>query len=121
MNTNCVVLVGNLGTDPEFREFTSGKSKAQFSLAFKTLGSEDANWITVECWNGIATNVEKYLTKGSKVCVTGSLKYESWTGSDQVRRSAIKLVANNVEFLSTKRPSDEAPVETGYAGELLPY
>ena len=95
---NVVTIVGNLGKDPELRHTANDKSVANFSVA-TTEGfgdSKHTEWHTVVAWGKQADNVNKYLSKGSKVAVSGRLQYRSFEGKDGNRRYVTEIVANNV-------------------------
>lgn len=102
-NTNTVTVSGNLTRDPE--EIANGNG-AGFSLAvnesFKKKGSdtyeEYTNFFEVAVWGGAAGPVLKFLEKGARVVVTGRLKQERWEKDGQ-KRSAVKIHAQNVEFM----------------------
>ncbi len=89
MNTlNTVVVIGNLGSDPDIKYFESGSVKASFSIA-RRISADITDWIPVEVWGKAAETAGNYLRKGSKVEVKGSLKREDWedreTGSAKSR------------------------------------
>ncbi len=108
---NKVILVGNLTRDPELITTNSGISLCRFSLAvqrrFASEGGErEADFINVVVWRGQADNCYKYLKKGSKAGVVGSLQTRSYDGTDGTKRYSTEVVADEVEFLSTKSSSN---------------
>jgi single-strand DNA-binding protein len=122
--TNTVILVGNLGADPELRSASSGTDVATFSLGTsrpkrdnegKTFKDEsgftakDTEWHRVTCFNGLGRVVAQHATKGMLVSVRGRIHYTRWTDKDGVDRYGREIIADDVQFLGRGRSS----VETG--------
>lgn len=112
---NKVILVGNLTRDPELTTTGTGISLTRFAIAVNrnytnASGEREADFINIVVWRGLADNCAKYLTKGSKVGVCGSLQTRSYDDKDGVKRYSTEVVADDVEFLNT-RPNggDAAP------------
>lgn len=107
---NQVVLIGNLGGDPEMRYTPNGKPVANFSLAtsrkyHKADGGdlvEETEWHSIVCWDKLAESVNKSMNKGSAVCVTGRLHYEKWEDKDGVKHNKAVIIADDVIFLDKK-------------------
>lgn len=116
---NKVILVGNLTRDPELVTTNNGISLCRFTLAvqrrFSNDGEREADFINIVVWRGQADNCYKYLKKGSKAGVVGSIQTRSYDGNDGTKRYATEVVAEEVEFLSNKSSSNEAeaPSESG--------
>lgn len=119
---NKVILVGNLTRDPELITTTNGVSLCRFSLAVQRRfagqdGEREADFINIVVWRAQADNCYKYLKKGSKCGVVGSLQTRSYDAQDGTKRYSTDVVAEEVEFLSTKGSSSSEesfePVETG--------
>jgi len=112
---NKVILIGNLGGDPEVRTLDSGAKVAKFTLATsetwkdKNTGEKktETEWHNVVLWKGLAEIAEKYLKKGSKVYVEGRLKSRSWEDSEGVKRYAIDISGTNLTMLSKAETSDQ--------------
>jgi single-strand DNA-binding protein len=109
---NKVILVGNLGKDPEVRHLEGGVTVAKFPLATsevykKSDGTrvENTEWHNVVMWRGLAESAEKYLRKGSLVYVEGKIKTRSWEDHG-VRKFLTEVVADVMTMLG-RRP-DEA-------------
>ena len=107
---NQVVLIGNLGGDPETKVFDSGSKNAKFSLAtnetFKNDSGEVVNqteWHNIVVWGKRVAVVEKFLQKGSEVCVTGKLTYRSYEDKDGVKRHITEIKANEIVMLGGKK------------------
>ena len=114
---NQIVLVGNLGRDPEIRTGKSGLPWGTFSLATTRARREgekwleDADWHEIKVFGALAEQVGRYLKKGRPVIVTGSLTYEKWTDDSGQKRTTARVVADRVDFLG-QRPAtshDETP------------
>ena len=104
---NKVVLIGNLTRDPELQTTNGGVSVCRFSLAVTRRfanadGERDADFINVVVWRNQAENCHKYLKKGSKCAVIGRIQTSSYDAPDGSKRYTTDVVADEVEFLSTK-------------------
>ena len=116
---NKVILIGNLATDPEAFTTQSGISRSTFRLAVQrqyanAQGVREADFLTVVAWRGTADFCNKYLAKGRKVAVEGSIQTRSWDGDDGARHYATDIIAQSVEALGGARsedPGPEAPAE----------
>lgn len=104
---NKTLLIGRLVRDPELRYTQSGIAVANFNLAvnrrFVKEGEQQADFIQCVVWNKVAENVAKYLTKGSQVALEGRIQTSSYEDKDGVKRYRTEVVAENVEFLNTKK------------------
>tara|TARA_B100002019_G_scaffold109228_1_gene93870 strand:- start:239 stop:676 length:438 start_codon:yes stop_codon:yes gene_type:complete len=107
---NKVILVGNLGQKPEIRYTKDSKPIASFSIATseswkdKTTGDmvEKTEWHNVTFFGRIAEVAEQYLDKGSKVFVEGKLQTDKWEDENGNKRSATKIIGNNMQMLDSK-------------------
>lgn len=113
---NKVLLIGNLTRDPELSETTSGIALCRFSIAVNrgytnADGERDTDFFNITVWRNQAENCDRYLKKGSKVSIVGSLQNRSYEDKDGNKRTVTDIVANEVEFLSAKtaEPEQEAP------------
>ena len=97
---NLCILTGNLGNDPEVFYSSDGDPIASFNLAFKS-GKDKTSWIKVTAFNKTAEVCEKYLHKGAKIIVNGSLSQDKWETDDGEKRSSMKVIANRIEFIKT--------------------
>lgn len=125
---NRVVLVGNLTRDPEARTTGTGISVATFTVAVSRRASRDAqdktqrdaDFISVVAWRATAENCAKYLKKGSKVAVSGSLQTRTYDAQDGTRRYVTEVIADEVEFLTrASGEHDAAPPPPPAFGEGL--
>lgn len=112
---NKLFLIGNLTRDPEVRVTPKGTHVAQFGLAvnrqFKDeagAAREEVTFVDVESWGKQAELCGKFLKKGSLCMVEGRLKFEQWEDKQSgQKRSKLKVVMENVQFLGSKSSSDE--------------
>ena len=112
---NKVFLIGNLTKDPELTQTANGKSVCRFTLAVQrkfanTQGVREADFLTITVWGANADNCSKYLKKGSKAAVSGSIRTGSFE-QDGIRRYTTEINADEVQFLSTKNELDDNSYE----------
>jgi len=108
---NKVILVGNLTKDPELSTTTSGISVCKFTIAVtrrfaNAEGNREADFLPIIVWRQIGENCHKYLKKGSKAGVVGTIQTRSYDDKDGIKRYVTEVVADEVEFLSAKTPND---------------
>jgi len=103
---NRVVLVGNLTRDPELRSTPSGSSVVSFGLAVNRRWTnkqgeriDGVDYFNIVAWGKLAELCHEYIRKGSPVALEGRLQSRSWQTEDGQRRSAVEVVAENVQFL----------------------
>ena len=104
---NKVILIGNLTRDPELTETPNGTSVCRFSIAVQrdyagNDGNRETDFFNITVWNRRAENCGKYLKKGNKVAVIGSLQNRSYEDKDGIKRNVTDVVANDVEVLTPK-------------------
>ena len=106
---NKVILIGNLGADPEIRNLPSGSSVANFNIAtsenYTNKSGErvtQTEWHRVECWDKLAEICEKYLKKGQSVYIEGKLRTEEWQDKDGNTRYTTKIRAQNMTMLGSR-------------------
>lgn len=110
---NVIAVMGRLARDPELRQTTTGKSVASFTIACDR-GRKDANgqkqtdWLNVVSWDKTAEFVCRYFRKGSLVVVDGRLQSRSYQDKDGNNRTAVEIVAQNVNFSGEKTNSEPA-------------
>ena len=112
---NKVILIGNLGKDPEVKYLESKVPVANFTLATNSSwkdkdGSkkEHTEWHNIVLWRGLAELAEKYLHKGDKIYLEGKLRTRSWDDKDNVKRYTTEVIGENMTMLSGRREG-EAP------------
>ncbi len=148
MSVNKVILVGNVGKDPDVKYFDNDNVKANFSLATSKRGYTMANgtqvperteWHNIVCWRGLAQIVEKFVKKGSQLYVEGELRTRSYDDQSGVKRYITEVNAENIELLGRRggsgndgygdqsekqdTPSHQEPVDLGADSEAddLPF
>ena len=107
---NKVILIGNLTRDPELSETPSGVAVCKFSIAVNKStsdGERTADYFNIVTWRGQAENCGKYLAKGRKVAIVGTLQNRSYEDKDGNKRTVTEIVANEVEFLSATNSTSE--------------
>jgi single-strand DNA-binding protein len=122
-SVNKVILIGNLGKDPEVRYLESGVPIANFPLATsesytdKNSGERrnQTEWHNIVLWRGLAEVAEKYLRKGQKVYIEGKLRTRSWNDKDGATRYTTEIVAENMTMLSPREEhSSNTAEKPGY-------
>ncbi|MCC5928329.1 MAG: single-stranded DNA-binding protein [Cyclobacteriaceae bacterium] len=107
---NKVILIGNLGSDPEIRVLPNGSTVANFNIATSETYVKEGEkitqteWHRIELWDGLARIAEQYLRKGSQVYIEGKLRTDSWTDNEGQNRSTVKIRGLNMTLLG--RPAD---------------
>lgn len=115
---NKVILIGNLGKDPDIMTLENGVKKASFSLATtETYKNKDGSktqqteWHNVVLWRGLAEIAESYLKKGYQIYLEGKIKTRSWDDKDGNKRYTTEIVGDNMTMLG--RPSGQGPSDEG--------
>ena len=113
MSFNKIIVVGNLGRDPELRYTPQGSAVCSFSVATNEKRRDKAGdlqdvttWFRVTLWNKQAENASKYLTKGSSVYIEGRLRIEEWTDRDGKTRSSLEINATDMQFIGSGRTEE---------------
>lgn len=121
MSVNKVILIGNVGRDPEVRYLDSGVAVATFTLATSERGytlqngtqvPERTEWHNIVLWRGLAEVAEKYVRKGDKLYIEGKLRTRSYDDQNGVKRYVVEIFADNMEMLSAPRQGGAAPMGT---------
>ncbi|ADR22568.1 hypothetical protein MATR_35860 [Marivirga tractuosa] len=120
---NKVILIGNLGKDPEVRHLDNGASVANFSIAttetYKDRNSgervDQTEWHNIVLWRGLAEVAEKYLKKGDSVYIEGKLRTRSWE-KDGVTRYTTEVVGDQLTMLGGKKSGDDSGQSSNNAG-----
>jgi single-strand DNA-binding protein len=109
---NKIMLIGNLGKDPEFNVIPDGTPVAKFSLAVnRNVKGRDGervketDWFNIVAWRQLAEICEKYLHKGSKVYIEGRLSIRKYTDKEGIQRTAVEVVASDMQMLDSKEAS----------------
>ena len=122
MSLNKVLLIGNVGKDPEVRHLENGSMVARFSLAttekFKDKNGEfqeQTEWHNVVCWRSLAERVEKYVKKGTPLYIEGRIRTRSYDGKDGVKRYVTEIQCDSLKLLGRKDSSTAAPAQQEHA------
>ncbi len=121
MSINKVILIGNLGSDPEVKYLDGDRAVANFSLATNESYTDkqgnkitQTEWHRIEMWDALAKIAEKYLTKGRQVYIEGKIKTDKWTDKDGVDKYTTRIRANTLQMLGNKEDrSNEGSSNTG--------
>jgi single-strand DNA-binding protein len=107
---NRVQLIGNLGMDPDVKNFDGGRKLAKFSLATSQSYTDskgervkDTQWHNIIAWGKLAETAEKYLKKGSEVALEGKLVYRTYENKDKQTRYMTEIVLNDFLMFSKKK------------------
>jgi single-strand DNA-binding protein len=120
MAVNKVILVGNVGKDPEVRYVESNVAVANFPLATSERGytsrsgaqvPERTEWHNIVLWRGLAEVAEKYVKKGTQLYIEGKLRTRSWTDNNNVVRYTTEIYADNMEILSRRDTNNSQQVQ----------
>jgi single-strand DNA-binding protein len=110
---NKVILIGNLGKDPEVRHLESGVAVCNFSIAtgetYKDRNSGEkvthTEWHNIVLWRGLAEVAEKYLKKGAKIYIEGKLRTRSWQDQEGNTRYTTEILGDNMTMLGKSEPN----------------
>ena len=119
MSLNKLILIGNLGKDPEFKTTDAGMALCKFSIATTSVskGNKKTQWHNIVTFNKTAEICSKYLSKGSQVCIEGSIEYNEYNKDGQ-KSYFTNIIGNNVTLLGKPKgekvydSSSPSPVET---------
>lgn len=108
---NKVFLIGNLTRDPELTETASGVPVCHFSIAVnRNYSSQDGerqtDFFNCTAWRAMAESIARFTKKGKKVCVVGSIQLRNYEDNQGVKRTAVDIIAQDVEFLSPRDNED---------------
>lgn len=110
---NKLTIIGNLTRDVELRKTQSGHDVANMSIAVNRRArageQEQTDYFRVTAWDSMAQTCAKYLAKGRKVCVIGSVSVSTYTGNDGTARAQMEVNAQDIEFVSSRQ--DDAQTE----------
>lgn len=110
---NKIFLIGRITNDVNLSETNSGISVCRISIAVNRRrtgdGEPQTDFFNVTAWRGLADNVAKYCKKGNKIAVTGSIQIRQYEANDGTKRTAVDVVAEDVEFLTPKPQESESP------------
>jgi len=114
MSVNKVILIGNVGKDPEIRYFDNGSAVANFTLATTERGYTAANgtqipdkteWHNIVCWRGLAKVAEQFVKKGTQLYIEGKIRSRTYDDQNGVKRYVYEIYADNMELLGRRSDS----------------
>ena len=120
MSVNKVILIGNVGKDPDVRYLDSGVAVATFSLATTERGytlqngtqvPDRTEWHNIVLWRGLAQTAEKYVHKGDKLYIEGKIRSRSYDDQNGIKRTIVEIFVDNMEML-TPRGSVQPQTQT---------
>lgn len=120
MSVNKVILIGNVGREPNVRYFERDQAVANVTLATTERGytlpngtqvPERTEWHNLVFWRGLAQTVEKYVHKGDKLYIEGNIRSRSYDDQNGVRRTVVEIYVDNMEMLS--RPQNPSAAAVG--------
>lgn len=122
---NKCILIGNLTKDPEISTTSNGVSVCRFTLAVtrrysNSEGERDTDFINIVAWRSLADNCHKFIKKGSKVAVVGNIQSRSYDATDGTKRYVTEIVAEEVEFLSTRNSDSDVREKKEDVSKLEP-
>ena len=124
MSVNKVILIGNVGKDPDVRYLDNGVAVATFSLATTERGytlqngtqvPDRTEWHNIVLWRGLAQTAEKYVHKGDKLYIEGKIRSRSYDDQNGVKRYVVEIYADNMEMLTSR--STTPPQSGGEQGK----
>ncbi len=111
MSVNKVILIGNVGKDPDVRYIDNNVCVANFTLATTERGYTTQNgiqipdkteWHNIVAWRGLAETIEKYVRKGSQLYIEGKIRTRSWEDQNKIRRYTTEIYVDNMELLGRR-------------------
>lgn len=120
---NKCILVGNLARDPELTTTSNGVAVCRFSIAVSRRyansdGERETDFLNIVVWRNLGENCHKFLKKGSKVGIVGNIQSRSYDATDGTKRYVTEIVAEEVEFLSTKSADEQGTTKTAGSEEV---
>ena len=116
---NKVILIGNVGADPDVKYLEGGVAVARFSLATSEVYNNkngervtQTEWHNIVLWRNLAQIAEKYVKKGMMLYVKGRLRTRSWDDQNGVKRYTTEIYGDNFQMLSRKQDNGEKPQDT---------
>ena len=129
---NKVILIGNVGNDPEIKTLENGSKVANFSLATTEVynkknssGGESeqvkqTTWHKIEVWNALATVAENHIKKGDRLSIDGKINLQKFTDKEGIERTSIKIRTERIELLGKKRDEIESKAEEPIKNKKAP-
>ncbi len=129
MSVNKVILIGNVGKDPDVRYLDTGVAVATFSLATTdraytlqngTQVPERTEWHNIVLWRGLAQTAEKYVRKGDKLYIEGKIRSRFYDDQNGIKRTIVEIFADNMEMLTPRSAASQQQQAGGYVPQAQP-
>jgi single-strand DNA-binding protein len=124
---NKVLLIGNLTRDPDVKMMTNGRPVCNFGLALNRSykdsegnKKDETTFVDVECYGPRAEAIGRFFTKGRAIFVEGRLKLDQWESKEGEKRSAIRVVLDNFEFVDSRQESQNNQSDVNATSSALP-
>ena len=124
---NKVILLGNLGSDPEVRSLPSGSKVASFSIATSEAYNnkegvrvEQTEWHRIELWDALANIAEQYLHKGDSAYVEGKIRTEEYTDKDGIARKIVKIRGTSLTLVGGRKPDNQEGSSAAPQAQVAP-
>ena len=125
---NKVMIIGNLGRDPEMRYTPSGRPVTTFSVAtsrtWNTAEGEkrvETEWFNVVAWSSLAEICKQYLTKGQQVYIEGRLQTRHWDDTEGNKHTSVEIVASEMIMLGDRRDSESSAIDETIEEDEFPF
>lgn len=125
---NKVMIIGNLGRDPEMRYTPSGRPVTTFSVAtsrtWNTAEGEkrvETEWFNVVAWSSLAEICKQYLTKGQQVYIEGRLQTRHWDDTEGNKHTSVEIVASEMIMLGDRRDSEGSAIDEPIEEDEFPF
>ena len=125
---NKVMIIGNLGRDPEMRYTPSGRPVTTFSVAtsrtWNTAEGEkrvETEWFNVVAWSSLAEICKQYLTKGQQVYIEGRLQTRHWDDTDGNKHTSVEIVASEMIMLGERRDAESSVIDETIEEDEFPF
>lgn len=119
---NRLIIIGNIGNSPELRTTPAGIAVCTFSVAVPARKKDDpATWFRVTAWRQLGELCNRYLSKGRKVAVVGSVALKTYEANDGSTRASLEVTADEVEFLSPAQEAKDKDAGFERVDEPLPF
>jgi len=106
-----IVIVGNVGKDPEMKYTGDGKAVTEFTVAVNGYKRDDVTWFRVTCWGKQAEVANEYVKKGNPVLVSGSVKASAWVSKDGEAQASLELSARELRLMGRKGEGEQVEEE----------
>lgn len=129
MSINKVILIGNVGKDPDVKYFDNGSVVANFTLATTERGYTATNgtqipdrteWHNIVCWRGLAKVAEQFVRKGSQIYIEGRIRSRTYDDANGVKRYVVEIYADNMELLGRRNTSEMGEQPQSYSSPAQP-